>query len=293
MSKSNPQKAINTAFFSIITNVVLAVVKAVAGYFGNSFALIADAIESATDVFSSLLVLLGLRYSAKPADENHPYGHGKVEPLLTFVVVAILMISATFIVVESISNITEPHEAPKGYTLLVLGAIILVKELVYRYVRNRGKETRSTALQADAWHHRSDAITSLVAFVGIAISLVLGEGYENADDWAALLAAGFIAYNAYLIFRPALGEVMDEQLQEHSELIAQVREVASAVEGVRDTEKCFIRKSGMFFHVDLHIEVEAEITVREGHEISHMVKDRLRSELPEIADVLIHIEPDA
>ncbi len=273
----------------MFANLVLAFTKGIVGYLGNSFALIADAIESTTDVFSSLLVLLGLRISAKPADENHPYGHGKIEPLITFVVVGFLLVSAAFIVVESIRNIRTPHLSPEPFTLYVLGGIILVKEIFFRMVSRVGKETRSTALQADAWHHRSDAITSLVAFLGISLALILGEGYENADDWAALVAAGFIAYNAYLIFRPALGEVMDEHL--HEDLIEEIRKLANEIPGIEDTEKCLVRKSGMFYFVDLHIEVSGDLSVRAGHALAHRLKDKIQQELPEVADVLVHVEP--
>jgi len=287
--KEHWKKAIGTARFSMIANLVLAFAKGITGYLGNSFALIADAIESTTDVFSSLLVLLGLRISAKPADENHPYGHGKIEPLVTFVVVGFLLVSAAFIVVESIRNIRTPHLSPEPFTLWILGAIILVKEVFFRLVNRVGKETKSTALQADAWHHRSDAITSLVAFLGISLALILGEGYENADDWAALVAAGFIAYNAYLIFRPALGEVMDEHL--HEDLVEEIRKLAHEVPGIEDTEKCLVRKSGMLYFVDLHIEVSGDLSVRAGHDLAHLLKDKIREKLPEVADVLVHVEP--
>ena len=292
MQKENPQKAIGTARLSIIVNLILALIKGITGYFGNSFVLIADAIESTTDVFSSLLVMLGLQYSTRPADKNHPYGHGKLEPLVTFVVVGFLLVSATIIVVKSIQNIKTPHEAPESYTLPILGVIILTKEIFYRIVSRRGRETKSTSLQADAWHHRSDAITSLVAFWGIGVALLLGDGYEDADDWAALLAAGFIVYNAYLIFRPALGEVMDEHLHLHDNLIVEIRNLATEVDGIKDTEKCFVRKSGMFFHVDLHIVVDGDISVRKGHTIAHNLKAKIQITLPEIVDVLIHVEPD-
>lgn len=286
---SNQQTAINATYFSIISNACLALVKGVAGYFGNSYALIADAIESTTDIFSSLLVLFGIKYSNKPADENHPYGHGRAEPLITFLVVGFLITSATIIAYESILNIGTPHALPKSWTLLFLGVIILWKEFSFRKVMLRAKQSNSSALKADAWHHRSDAITSIAAFIGISVALLMGKGYESADDWAALFAAGFILYNSYLIFRPALGEIMDEHV--YDDLIDKIRVVAHRVPGVRDTEKCFIRKSGMKYHVDLHAVVDGQIPVREGHDIAHQLKDTLRAELPELGHVLIHIEP--
>jgi len=287
---NNEQKAVQTTYFSIIGNTSLALIKGFAGFFGNSYALIADAIESTTDIFSSLLVLFGLKYAERPADENHPYGHGKIEPLITFMVVAFLVTSATIIAYESIENIQTPHQAPKTWTLFVLGAIILWKEISFRVVIKKSRETNSSSLKADAWHHRSDAITSIMAFIGISIALIFGEGYETADDWAALLAAGFILYNSYLIFRPALGEIMDEHL--YDDLLEEIREEAIKVERVLGTEKCFIRKAGMKYHVDLHAIVDGKISVKEGHDIAHELKDHLTTQIPNVGHVLIHIEPD-
>ncbi len=287
---SHQKTAIKTIYFSIISSALLATIKWIAGYFGNSYALIADAIESTTDIFSSTLVLLGLKYSNKPADKNHPYGHGRIEPLVTFLVVGFLIFSAVIITRQALINIQTPHELPKAYTLIILGGIIIWKETSYRLVLKKSKETKSSSLKADAWHHRSDAITSVAAFIGITIALTLGKGYEYADDWAAIFAAIFILYNCYKIFRPALGEIMDEHT--HDDIIEKIREISKKTEGVIDTEKCFVRKTGMRFHVDLHITVNSQITVKSGHEISHKLKNRLEEELPEVSNVLIHIEPN-
>ncbi len=287
---NNEQTAIKATYFSIIGNIVLALIKGLAGFFGNSYALIADAIESTTDIFASLLVLLGFKYAKRPADKNHPYGHGKIEPLITFAVVAFLVVSATIIAYESILNIQTPHKTPKSWTLIVLSVIIIWKEISYQIVIKKSKQTNSSSLKADAWHHRSDAITSVMAFIGISIAILFGEGYETADDWAALFAATFILYNSYIILRPALGEVMDEQL--YDDLIIEIREKSKAVTGVLDTEKCFIRKSGMKFHADLHLIVDGNISVKNGHDIAHNLKDHLRKEIPNLDEVLIHIEPN-
>jgi cation diffusion facilitator family transporter len=289
MNVTQQQSAIKATYFSLIGNVCLAFVKGLAGILGNSYALIADAIESTTDIFSSFLVLFGLKYANKPADENHPYGHGRAEPLITFIVVGFLITSATIIAYESIQNITTPHDAPKSWTLILLAAIILWKEFSFRKVMKRAIETNSSSLKADAWHHRSDAITSVAAFIGISIAVLFGNGYESADDWAALFASGFILYNSYLIFRPALGEIMDEHL--HHDLIDDIRRYSTEVSGVIDTEKCLVRKAGMVYIVDLHIEVEGSLSVFDGHEIAHRLKDHLMKKLPGIADVHIHVEP--
>jgi len=286
---TNEEKAVNATYFSIIGNTSLAIVKGLAGYFGNSYALVADAIESTSDIFASFLVLFGIKYSNRPADKNHPYGHGRAEPLITFLVVGFLITSATVIAYESIINIRTPHGLPKPFTLIILGAIIIWKEISFRMVMKRSIETNSSSLKADAWHHRSDAITSVAAFVGISIALVGGKGFEAADDWAALFASTFILYNGYLIFRPALGEIMDENLYE--DLIEEIRRIAITVDGILGTEKCLIRKSGMKYLVDLHATVNANISVRQGHELAHKLKDTLQNEIPEIEFILIHIEP--
>jgi cation diffusion facilitator family transporter len=286
----NQKTALKTIYISIIGSILLAIIKGLTGFFGNSYALIADAIESTTDVFSSFMVWLGIRYSSKPADENHPYGHGKAEPVITFLVVGFLVASATVIAYKSIQNIQTPHKLPEPYTLIVLGAIILIKEGFFRYVNRKSDETKSTSLKADAWHHRSDAITSLMAFAGISVALIMGDGYESADDWAALGASFFILYNSYLIFRPALSEIMDEHV--HDELENEIRKYALEVDGVLETEKCHVRKAGMVYLVDLHAIVDGHISVRDGHDISHRLKDYLMKKLPQISDVLIHIEPN-
>ncbi|WP_312923252.1 cation diffusion facilitator family transporter [Empedobacter brevis] len=278
-----------TVYFSILGSLGLAIIKWLAGFFGNSFALIADAIESTTDIFSSVLVLLGIKYSKRPADDNHPYGHGRIEPLVTFIVVIFLVISATVIAHQSIINLRTPHELPEAWTLFVLGAIILWKEISYHVVNRRAKLLNSTSLKADAWHHRSDAITSVAAFIGISIALWFGKGYEYADDWAALFAAGFILYNCYHIFRPALGEIMDENLFE--DMVSKVRELSLHVDGVLAIDKCYVRKIGMSFLIDIHAVVDPQLNVKQGHEIAHALKDYLILHMPEIANVFVHIEP--
>ena len=287
---TNEQTAIKATYFSIISNTSLAIIKGLAGLFGNSYALVADAIESTTDIFASCLVLFGIKYSNRPADENHPYGHGRAEPLITFLVVGFLITSSTIIAYESIQNIGTPHDLPKSWTLIVLALIIGWKEFSFQTVMKKSIITNSSSLKADAWHHRSDAITSIAAFFGISIALLLGKGYESADDWAALLASFFILYNSYLIFRPALGEIMDEH--SYDDLVENIRQESLKVEGILGTEKCFIRKAGMKYHVDLHAIVNANISVKEGHDLAHKLKDTLRSQISELGHVLIHIEPN-
>lgn len=287
---SSSKKGESVVIMSIISSIVLAAIKWLAGYYGNSYALIADAIESSADVVASMLVLLGLLYARRPADDNHPYGHGRIEPLITFVVVGFLIVSAAAIGYQSIKNITTPHDAPQAWTLWILAAIICWKEINYQIVMRKSRQLGSTTLQAEAWHHRSDAMTSMAAFAGISLAIYLGEGYEYIDDIAALLASIMILYNCFKIFRPALGEIMDEHI--HPELVEKIRAIALDVEHVKGTEKCYVRKVGTGFYVDLHAIVDGNFSVYQGHEIAHKLKDALMQKLPEISDVLIHIEPD-
>lgn len=289
MELTNEASAIKATYFSIIGNTILAGIKLISGFLGNSYALIADGIESTADIFSSFFVLLGFKYAQKPPDENHPFGHSRVEPLITFLVVAFLVTSATVIAYESIQNIRTPHKIPEAWTLIVLSVIIIWKEASYRYVLNKSKKINSSSLKADAWHHRSDAITSVTAFIGITIALIFGKGFETADDWAALFASAFILYNAYLIFRPALGEIMDEHL--YDDLVEDIRKISMTVEGIKGTEKCFVRKAGMKYLVELHAMVNGKITVEEGHALAHKLQDKLQDELPEISHLTIHVEP--
>ena len=274
----------------IFVNALLAAVKGTAGFLGNSYALIADAIESASDVISSFIVLSGLKIAAKPRDENHPYGHGKAEPI-TAVVVAIALIGAAItIAIQSLHEIITPHHAPAPFTLIVLVGVVAVKETLFRFVFRVGQEVQSTAVKTDAWHHRSDAITSAAAFIGISIALIGGAGWESADDWAALFASVIISYNAYKLFTPAMAEVMDAAPSPH--LVEDIRKVAMSVDGVIALDKCFVRKMGFDYFVDLHVVVHAELTVRRGHDIGHAVKDAICKSNPQITDVLIHVEPE-
>jgi len=246
-------------------------------------------LESLSDVISSLLVWLGLKYASKPPDEGHPFGHGRAEPLVTFAVVGLLVVTAFIIIYQSIINIMTPHKLPAMFTLIVLAAVIIAKELMYRWVSKKSKTSNSTSLKADAQHHRSDAITSFSALIGIGIALYLGPGYEAADDWAALVAALVILYNSFLIFKPAWGEIMDEQ--NHNDLILKIKECALQVDGVLDTEKCYVRKAGVNYLIDLHLEVDGSISVFDGHEIAHRVEDKLKSCGLGIIYVSMHVEP--
>jgi cation diffusion facilitator family transporter len=276
--------------WAAFVNFLLAIVKIISGIVGNSYALIADGIESISDVFSSLIVWGGLRVSLKPADENHPFGHGKAETISGLVVSGMLLLTAGWIAYESISRILTPHASPKGFTLIVLALVIVTKEVLYRRAVGLAETFDSTALRGDAWHHRSDALTSGAAFIGISVALIGGDRYASADDWAALVACLFIFWNGARIFRLAMGEVMDASVPLH--VVENIRSVASGVEGVVRVEKCRVRKSGMGMLVDIHIHVKGTETVEEGHRLAHEVKDRLMHSAFNITDVSVHVEPD-
>lgn len=282
-------KGLKTTSLGIVISAVLAVVKLLGGIFGNSYALIADAIESTSDIVTSGILWLGLKWAGRPADNNHPYGHGKLEALVALCIALALCFAAYIIAFESIDNIRTPHEAPKPYTLYILLLVIGTKELLYRYVLKTGRELGSSAVIADAHHHRSDAITSAAAFIGIGISLLGGPGYEAADDYAALLASGILLINVYKISRPAIGELLDEEL--NPEVTGTIKNLAAGIDGVVYVEKCHTRKMGIVSHADLHIWVNKSLTVEEGHDIAHNVKDVIQENLPQFTDVMIHIEP--
>ena len=283
------QRGLRATCLGLATNVVLAAVKLAAGVYGHSHALVADAVESLADVFSSLIVWRGLVVAAAPADEDHPYGHGKAEPIAAAIVATILLLAATGIAITSVQHLSAPHEGPRAFTLIVLLAVVVIKEGLFRFALREGSSLDSSAVRSDAWHHRSDAITSLAAAIGITVSLVGGQGYEMADDVAAIVAAGIIAWNGWQLLRPALDELMDATPD--PQLNARIREVSARMPGVAGVEKCIVRKMGYHYFVDLHVEVAPEMTVQRAHDIAHQVKDRVRAELPAVHDVLVHIEP--
>jgi cation diffusion facilitator family transporter len=270
-------------------NAVLAAVKVTAGLWGNSYALIADGIESTLDIFSSALVWVGLRFASLPADESHPYGHGKAETLAAIATALVLLGTSILLAIQSVREIQVPHHTPSPFTLAVLLVVILSKEFFFRHVLHHGTAIGSHALESDAWHHRADAITSIAAFLGISIALLGGEKFQSADNYAALVACGVIAFNGIRILGPALNEAMDTAPPPHIEQA--VRVTARDVDGVSGIEKCRVRKMGLEFYVDLHVLVDGGMSVHRGHAIAHAVKDAVRARIPAIADVLVHIEP--
>jgi cation diffusion facilitator family transporter len=286
---SRLQRSLRATFLGMATNAVLSGVKLAAGIAGHSHALVADAIESFADVFSSLIVWRGVIVAAEPADDDHPYGHGKAEPLAAAIVSVTLLFAAGWIAVKAFSEIATPHQVPAPFTLVVLVVVVIVKEFLFRFVRREARAVDNSAVRTDAWHHRSDAITSFAAGIGISVSLIGGKGYEAADDWAAMAAACVIAWNGWRLLRPAFNELMDAAPDR--KIRDEIRRLAETIPGVARVEKCFVRKMGYQFYVDMHVEVDPHMTVLHSHEIAHEVKDKIRDAKPAVSDVLVHIEP--
>ena len=274
---------------ALLVSACLAVLKIAAGILGNSFALIADGVESVLDIFSGLLVLGGLKLSVSAPTAAYPYGRGKAEPLAALVVATVLLLAAAGIAVGAAREIVTPQTAPAPFTLAVLLVVLLAKEGTFRWLLWKGRRAGSLAIEVDAWHHRADALTSLAAFVGISLSLWAGDAWVRADDWAALVACGVIAWNGVRLFRSGLAEILD--VSAPPAVRGQIRDLAGAVDGVEGIDELRVRRSGLVYLVDIHVEVNGELTVDQGHSLGHTVKDRLLgSELP-ILDVLVHVEP--
>ena len=282
-------RVIKTAQLGLLVNAFLAIIKLVAGIVGNTYALVADAVESTADIFASLVVWGGLRVATRDPDEEYPFGYGKAESVAAAVVSMMLVTAALGIAFEAVREIRTPHKTPAPWTLLVLVAVLFVKFVLFRRTLSVGEEAGSTAGKADAWHHLSDAITSAAAFIGISIALWGGPGWEEADDWAALFASTVIFYNGLLLIRPALHDLMDRK--PGGEIIASVRTAAEQVPTVKAVEKLSARKAGLVYYVDIHVQADPSMSLHDAHELSGAVKSAIRRHVPSVAGVLVHMEP--
>jgi len=283
------RRGIRSAQLGLLVNAALAIIKLVAGVVGHAYALVADAVESTADIFASLIVWGGLRIASRDPDESYPFGYGKAESLAAAVVSIMLIGAAIGIAVEAVREILTPHHAPAAWTLGVLVAVLVIKFVLFRRISSVAVEVGSTAVQADAWHHLSDAITSAAAFVGISVALVGGPGWEPADDWAALLASVVIAYNGVAMLRSPLHDLMDRMPGQ--EILEVVRRAAEDVSGVRATEKLIVRKAGTVYHVDIHVQADPKLPLDEAHVLSGRVKGAIRAAVPRVQGVLVHMEP--
>jgi len=283
------RRGIRSAQLGLLVNAALAIIKLVAGVVGHAYALVADAVESTADIFASLIVWGGLRIASRDPDESYPFGYGKAESLAAAVVSIMLIGAAIGIAIEAVREILTPHHAPAAWTLGVLVAVLVIKFVLFRRISSVAVEVGSTAVQADAWHHLSDAITSAAAFVGISVALIGGPGWEPADDWAALLASLVIAYNGIAMLRNPLHDLMDRMPGQ--EILEAGRRAAEGVSGVRATEKLIVRKAGMVYHVDIHVQADPKLPLDEAHVLSGRVKGAIRAAVPRVQGVLVHMEP--
>jgi cation diffusion facilitator family transporter len=282
-------RGIRAAQTGLVVNALLVVVKITAGVLGNSYALIADGVESTLDIFSSIIVWRGLQVAGRPADEKFHFGYAKAEAVASATVAIMLLIAAIGISIEAVREVLTPHHVPAGFTLVVLVLVILVKETLFRTVLRVGTQLGSPAVEADAWHHRSDAITSAAAFVGISLALIGGPELASADDFAALLASGIIAWNGIRLLRPAIDDLMDRAPD--PAVVEQVRIAASGVTGVREVEKLLARRTGVGYYIVLHVQADPDVTLLEAHRIGHECKDEVMRAVPQVMDAFVHMEP--
>ena len=280
---------IRAAQAGLLINAVLAITKLIAGLVGNAYALVADAIESTADIIASVIVWRGLAIASLPADEDHPFGHGKAEPLAAAVVSLMLIGAGLGIALEAASEIRTPHHAPATWTLVVLVAVMIIKTALSRRVKAVGVDLGSAAVKADAFHHLSDALTSSAAFIGISIALIGGPGWESADDWAAIAASAIIIYNGAAMLRPAMHDLMDRM--PGADVVAPVRRAAEAVPGVLAIEKLYVRPMGPSYRVTVHVQAEPTMPLQDAHVLGGRVRRAIREAVPRVQDVLVHMEP--
>lgn len=283
------QQATRAAIVGVVANLGLGVIKLVGGLVGQSFALIADAVNSLGDVVTSLVVLFALRVAQRPADAEHPYGHTRAEAIAGSNLALLVIVSALLVGWEAVQRLTVPHDLPPVWTLWIAAANVVIKEGLYRYKVNVGRKTGSSALIANAWDHRSDAFCSLAVLIGLGIVRWGGPSWIGADEVSALVVVTAIVLSGANLFRSSASELMDSQADE--QLVREIRQAAEAVPDVRAVEKLWVRKSGLEYFADIHIEVDARTTVAEGHRIGHAVKDRLVQQFTSLRDVLVHLEP--
>jgi cation diffusion facilitator family transporter len=292
-ARQNPvaslERGQGSAVQAILLNGVIGGAKLAAGILGHSYALLADAAESFTDVFSSSISLFGLKVAAVPADGSHPAGHGRAETLASAAVALAIIAVGGLIFWHAMLSLGEHRLAPNPRTLLVLVPVILAKEWMFHRLRARGKAIGSVAIMTEAWHQRGDVVTSIAAFVGIMMAWIGGPGWSHADSWAAMVASVWLVGVGLWLLNPSLHELMEGSVD--PALLSFVRQTALSCTGTLGTDKIWIRKLGMRLMIDLHIVVDPAISVQEGHRIAHEVKDRIQAELPQVLDVMVHVEP--
>jgi cation diffusion facilitator family transporter len=292
-ARMNPATSLRSgqgsALKAIMVNSALCAAKLAGGILGHSYAMVADAAESFTDVVGSSIAFFGLSVAATPADRQHPAGHGRAETLASAVTALALMAIGGLIFWQSLLSLGEPRSTPNPLVLFILIPVILIKEWMFHWLRERGKAIGSVAVMTEAWHQRSDVVTSVAALFGIIAAWIGGPAWNHADSWAAMLASLWLVGVGIWLINPALHELMEGSMD--PALLAFIRETGGSCPGVKGIDKVGVRKLGMRLMIDLHVEVEPMISVLEGHRVAHEVKARLQSELPQVLDVMVHVEP--
>jgi cation diffusion facilitator family transporter len=279
----------NVALASIFISGGLAAAKIVVGLKANSTAVVSDGIESASDILASSLVLFGLVMAAKPPDAEHPYGHGRLETLSGMAVGIILVVTGSLISVESLRRGLTPHNAPAAFAVWPLLLSIAVKSSMYLTKRHYGLKLLSSSLAADAWNDGVDTVSGTVALIGVSLESLAGRSFRQADDIGGCAVGLIVILLGARIVRDTTFQLMDTMPD--GRLLEQIRKTALQVPGALGIEKCFARKTGLQYHVDLHLEVDPDMTVSASHRIATEVRGKIRSELPWVADVLVHVEP--
>lgn len=277
------------ALLGLVINLLLGVIKFVGGTLGHSFALISDAINSLGDSLTSIVVVFALWYAQRPPDEEHPYGHTRAEAAAASNVALLIVISALYVGFHALTRLREAHQIPPIWTLWIAGSNVVIKEALYRYKSRVGQRTGSSALIANAWDHRSDALCSLAVLIGLAVVRWAGPALIWADEAAALVVVVAILWSGLKLLRQSTSDLLDPQADD--EFVRRIRDSATHVPGVQAVEKLWVRKTGLEYLADIHIQVDGAMTVEDGHRIGHLVKDQLIRQFAALRDVHVHLEP--
>ncbi|NOX53827.1 MAG: cation transporter [Planctomycetes bacterium] len=282
--------AIRAILLGLFVNLALGLAKLTGGLVAGSFALLSDAVNSLGDTLTSIVVWFALWFAQRPPDAEHPYGHTRAEAIAASNVALVIILSALGVGWKTLTQITSPvHLIPPDWTLWLAGSNVLIKEGLYQYKLRVGRRTGSMAVIANAWDHRADALCALVVLIGLAVARWGGPGLAWADKVAALVVVSAIVWSGAALFRSSTSELMDVQAEQP--ILDEIREVAASIPEIEHVETLWVRKSGLEYFVDIHIEVDAHMTVAEGHRIGHVLKDRLLKQIPILRDVLVHLEP--
>lgn len=284
------REAVRATWLGLTVNLALGLAKLGGGLAGRSHALISDAVNSLGDVFTSVAVLLAFRVAQKPADAEHPYGHTRAEAIAGSNVAVLVVVSALLVGWGALAgDFGHGRETPPTWTLAIAGVNVVIKEALYQYKIRVGRRAGSSAVIANAWDHRADALSALAVLIGLLLVRIGGPEFLVFDEVAALFVVAVILVSALRLLWSSAQELMDAQAPE--QFVAEIRRTAASVANVKRIDKLWVRKSGLEYLVDIHIQVPGEYTVSEGHRISHLVKDRLLDRFTNLRDVLVHLEP--